>query len=149
MSLATFHPHFVIRIFPSAFYHPQFPIRILWSAFFYSPSAIRRHSVRTLQRREFSCAGCSACYVGETNRHLATRVREHLTSNENSRIFQRIHGSETCRALCSENCFSILDTASTSFQLRIKEALHIRWENPSLNKQVNHVNLIHSLKKKF
>ena len=90
---------------------------------------------------KFSCAGCSACYVGETNRHLATRVCEHLTSDKNSHIFQHIHGSETCRALCSENCFSILDTASTSFQLKIKEALHIGWENPSLNKQVNHVNL--------
>ena len=36
---------------------------------------------------------------------------------------------------------SILDTASTPFQLKIKDALHICWENPSLNKQVNHVNL--------
>ena len=26
---------------------------------------------------KFSCAGCSACYVSETNQHLATRVREH------------------------------------------------------------------------
>ena len=90
---------------------------------------------------KFSCAGCSACYVSETNWHLATRVREHLTSDKNSDIFQHIHGSETCRALCSENCFSILNTASTSFQLKIKEALHIGWENPSLDKQVNHVNL--------
>ena len=48
------------------------------------------------------------------------------------------------QALCSENCFSILDTASTSFQLKIKEALHAGWENPSLNKQVNHVNLINT-----
>ena len=90
---------------------------------------------------KFSRAGCSACYVGQTNRNLAARVREHLTSDKNSHIFQHIHGSETCRDLCSENCFSILDTASTPFQLEIKEALHIGWENPSLNKQVNHVNL--------
>ena len=51
MSLAIFHPHFVIRIFPSSFYHPHFSIRILSSAiflphfifriFFYPPSAIR------------------------------------------------------------------------------------------------------------
>ena len=93
---------------------------------------------------KFSCAGCSACYVVETNLHLATRVREHLTSDKNSHIFQHIHVSETCRALCLDNCFSILDTASTSFQLKIKEALHIGWENPSLNKQVNHVNLTFS-----
>ena len=36
VSLAIFHPHFSIRIFPSAFFYP--------------PSAIRRHPVRTLQR---------------------------------------------------------------------------------------------------
>ena len=90
---------------------------------------------------KFSCAGCSTCSVGETHRHLATRVREHLTSDKNSHIFQHIYGSETCRALYSENYFSILDTASTSFQLKIKESLHIGWEKPSLNKQVNHVNL--------
>ena len=90
---------------------------------------------------KFSRAGCSACYVGQTNRHLATRVREHLTSDKNSHIFEHIHRSEKCRGLCSENCFSIVDTASTPFQLKIKETLHISWENPSLNKQVNHVNL--------
>ena len=90
---------------------------------------------------QFSCASCSACYVGETNWHLATHVREHLTSDKNSHIFQHINRSETCKALCSEDCFSLLDTASTSFQLKIKEALHIGWEKPLLNKQVNHVNL--------
>ena len=66
---------------------------------------------------------------------------EHLTADKNSHIFQNINRSETCTALCSEDCFSLLDTASTSFQLEIKEALHIGWEKPLLNKQVNHVNL--------
>ena len=38
--------------------------------------------------------------------------------------------------------FSILDTASSSsFQLKIKEALHIHWEKPTLNRQIFHVNL--------
>ena len=57
MSLAIFHPHFVIRIFPSSFYHPHFSIRILSSAIRHPPSAIRhppsairRHPVLTLQR---------------------------------------------------------------------------------------------------
>ena len=43
--------------------------------------------------------------------------------------------------LCAQKCFSILTTASTFFQLKIEEALHNGWESPSLNKQVNHVNL--------
>ena len=34
------------------------------------------------------CADCDACYIGETNGHLAIRVREHLTADRNSQIFQ-------------------------------------------------------------
>ena len=37
-------------------------------------------------------------------------------------------------SLCSEECFEILDSASTGFQLKIEEAMHILWEKPSLNK---------------
>ena len=90
---------------------------------------------------KFSCAGCSACYVGETNRHLATRIREHLSSDKHSHIFKHLKNSENCRSLCSEDCFKILDSASSSFQLKIKEAMHILWEQPSLNSQVKHLNL--------
>jgi len=35
----------------------------------------------------------------------------------------------------------MLDSAPTVFQLKIKEALHIEWERPSLNKQLKHLNL--------
>ena len=89
----------------------------------------------------FPCAGCSACYIGETNRHFATRIRKHLASDKNSHIFKHLRGSENCRSLCSEDCFKILDSAPTSFQLKIKEAMHILWEQPSLNSQVKHLNL--------
>ena len=76
--------------------------------------------------------------LGETNRHLATRIREHLTSERNSHISQHINGSDTCKALCSEDCFSILDTASMSFQ-----GGFAHWVGKTLvkQKQVNHVNL--------
>ena len=30
---------------------------------------------------------------------------------------------------CSDECFNIQDHASTTFQLEIKEAIHIQWEN--------------------
>ena len=49
--------------------------------------------------------------------------------------------SQRCRALCSVECFHILDHASTSLQLKIKEAIHIQREQPSLNQQLHHVNL--------
>ena len=50
--------------------------------------------------------------------------------------FLHLRGSENCCSLCSKVCFKILDSASTSFQLKIKEAMHILWEQPSLNSQV-------------
>ena len=59
-------------------------------------------------------------------------------------IFKHLRGSENCPSLCLEDCFKILDFASTSFQLKIKEAMHILWEQPSLNSQVKHLNLSHS-----
>ena len=77
---------------------------------------------------KFACAGCNACYVGETARHFSTRVREHLVSNRASHVFKHLQNSEHCRALCSADCFHILDHAPTSFQLKIKEAIHIQRE---------------------
>ena len=37
--------------------------------------------------------------------------------------------------------FAIIDQASSRFALKIKEALHILWDKPTLNAQVKHVNL--------
>ena len=48
-------------------------------------------------------------------------MREHLVSDRNSRIFIHLHHSTQCRILCSDKCFSILDHASTTFQLKIEE----------------------------
>ena len=90
---------------------------------------------------EFVCAGCNACYVGETCRHFSTRVREHLVIDWASHIFRHLKDSPHCRALCSADNFHVLDHASTGFQLKTKEAIHIQREKPSLNQQLHHVNL--------
>ena len=90
---------------------------------------------------KFTCASCNSCYVGETSRHLSTRIREHLNRDRTSHIFQHIQQSEACRNSCSAECFEVIDHATTKFQVKIKEALHISWEQPSLNKQLYHVNL--------
>ena len=50
---------------------------------------------------KFACAGCNACYVGETTRHFSTRVREHLVNDRASHIFKHLENSEHCHALCS------------------------------------------------
>ena len=56
---------------------------------------------------KFACAGCNACYVGETTRHFSTSVREHLVTDKASHIFKHLHNSEHCRALCLVDCFHI------------------------------------------
>ena len=74
----------------------------------------------------FSCAGCNACY-GLTNRHFATGIREHLSPDKNS-LWVR-----NCHYLALEACFKILDSASIRYQLKIREAMHIFWEQLFLN----------------
>ena len=61
-----------------------------------------------------------------------------------SHIFKHLQESPGGRALCSSECF-VIDQATTRTQLKIKEALHIHWEKPSLNQQLFHVNLNLSL----
>ena len=71
----------------------------------------------------------SACHsiiiVCETSRHLSTRVRKHLVSDRTSQSFRHLENSQQCYTLCSDECFSIQDHASTILQLKIKEAIHI------------------------
>ena len=48
--------------------------------------------------------------------------------------------NKNSRTLCSDECFSILDHASTTLELKIKEAIYIQWKPPTLNRQLYHVN---------
>ena len=90
---------------------------------------------------KFVCAGCNACYVGETSAGIFPHVLESTKSVTGPLIFRHLKDSPHCRALCSTDNFHILDHASTSFQLMIKETIHIQREQPSLNQQLHHVNL--------
>ena len=37
-----------------------------------------------------TCAGCNSVYVGETCRHISTRVREHLCTDKNSHVYKHL-----------------------------------------------------------
>ena len=39
----------------------------------------------------------------------------------------------------------VIDKANSKFDLKIKEALHIKWRKPNLNAQQNHLSLTISL----
>ena len=98
-------------------------------------------SLKSFAVCKFVCPGCNACYIGETTRHLSTRINEDLETDKKSHIFEHLINNETCKALSTENCFEIIDFASTPFRLKLKEAMHIIWKKPPLNKQQKHVNV--------
>ena len=90
---------------------------------------------------KYKCAGCNSCYIGETTRHLSSRIDEYLKKNSTSHIYKHIHKNIDCFISCDNACFSILYTAPTNFQLKLKEGLHIIWGNPDLNEQVKYISL--------
>ena len=95
------------------------------------PLSLRSHVVY-----KFNCTSCNACYIGETHRHFSTRINEHLRTDKNSHIFKHLAKSHNCKSQCDHNSFKIIDRAPTKLQLRIKESLHISWNTPNLNRQV-------------
>ena len=98
-------------------------------------------SLRSNIVHKFTCAECNSQYVGEKSRHLSTRVREHLFSDKNSHVYKHLKVSSACREACDEKCFAVPDSTNTAYKLKIKEALHIMWEGPNLNKQLHHYNI--------
>ena len=98
-------------------------------------------SLKSFVVYKFVCPGCNACYIGETTRHLSKRIKENLETDKKSNIFAHLVNNETCKALSTENCFEIIESVSTPFKLKLKEAMHIIWKDPSLNKQQKHVSI--------
>ena len=58
-------------------------------------------------------AGCYSRYIGETSRHFATRVKEHLSTDKKSHVFKHLNGSPSCNRKYSVDCFKIVDSAKT------------------------------------
>ena len=98
-------------------------------------------SLKSFVVYKFVCPGCSACYIGETTRYLAARTKEHLKTDKKSHVFAHLVNNENCKTLSIENCFEIIDSVSTPFKLKLKEAMHIIWKKPSLNKHQKHVSM--------
>ena len=87
---------------------------------------------------KFVCEGCNAHYIGHTTKQLFFRINEHFGRDKKSHIFKHLQETANCNEQCTDNCFSILDSATTINQLKIKEALYIRWYKPNINKQKRH-----------
>ena len=99
-----------------------FKISTMFSAKDPVPYALKSHVVY-----KFVCGSCNASYIGETARHLSTRIKEHLETDKQSYVYKHLLSSSACKLVCNENCFSILDHAQSKFALRIKEGMHVEW----------------------
>ena len=90
---------------------------------------------------KFTCAGCNTSYIGETSRHISIRIADHLGKDKASHVFKHWQEKSDCKQKCDSSCFSVLDSAPTDYQRKLKEAMFIQWQKPVLNKQVNHLSL--------
>ena len=81
---------------------------------------------------KFTCqSDPDTTYIGRTKRHLGQRIAEH----RKGRSVIQTHLMECI--MCSNNyadCFTIIDSAKSDFELAVKEAIAIRDHQPSLNK---------------
>ena len=76
---------------------------------------------------KFVCASCNASCVGQTCRHLITRIDEHFGKYKKSHIYQHLMSFTDYLGKYSKDCFFVLDTTNTKHQLRIKKFLYITW----------------------
>ena len=97
----------------------------------------------------FKCRCCSASYLGQTVRHLHTRVSEHLG-------FSALTGRKSCSPVMSSillhlnstghtaslDDFQILSSCSSPDELLVRESLLISKYKPSLNIQGSSVPLL-------
>ena len=71
-------------------------IRIVFSSFkiknFFSFKDSIPDALKSLVVYQFTCTGCNSRYIGETSRHFATRVKEHLSTDKNSHVYKHLNG---------------------------------------------------------
>jgi predicted GIY-YIG superfamily endonuclease len=75
---------------------------------------------------------CGSSYIGETDRILSIRVKEHRKKGESA---CRKHLDENPNHRIAWDDVEVIDSASTRSRLRIKETLHILRQKPELNIQ--------------
>lgn len=139
------------KLCSSAYPHIDFrcafrPIKRL-SHFFPSKDRLPK-GLRSRVVYSFTCRCCNVSYVGQTARHLHTRVSDHLgvsaltgkTSVNPSPSCILSHLSETGHTASIDD-FRILSSGNSTSELLVKESLLIRKLNPLLNSNISSVPL--------
>ena len=62
-----------------------------------------------------------------------------------SDVFRHLQSSESCGTSCIPDCFQILDSAATKYQVKLKESMFVKWEKHYLNQQMKNISLTLSL----
>ena len=78
---------------------------------------------------ELQCPRCTACYVGQTGRHLQTRLKEHLLRPGP----MRAHLHQCSTTITEEHVRILHTTTRDENHLLTLEALHIRERKPTIN----------------
>ena len=90
---------------------------------------------------KISCEDCEATYVGETERSLKARFSEHRRpSSATSEVSRHIHQDSPGHSIDLENT-QILSVEPRWYERGVKEAIFIRANKPSLNRDGGRFNL--------
>ena len=86
---------------------------------------------------KFTCPGdLNTQYIGETERQLFLRIKEHTTTT-NSSVFSHIEACKYCQNCDNiSDCFKVVKFCTTHSNLLASEALLIKKYKPKLNYQL-------------
>ena len=116
-------------------------VKIIFTSFkirgYFSAKDVTPYFLKPFLVDKFVCTRYKSCYIGETCRHFITRIDKLIKKDKKSHIFQHLHNKEECFSSFDLNCFSILDSATTKYQIKLKEGMYIDWKQPNLNKKTH------------
>ena len=88
---------------------------------------------------KFTCSrDATETYIGMSTRHLVTRAREHFNlKNNKSAISQHLQKCSTCNTgKFNLSSFCVMKKCRSNFATKIQEALLIKKQNPTMNRQL-------------
>ena len=78
-------------------------IKLIFTSFKINTFSSNKNSVisalKSNRLYNFSFAGCNACYIWETGKHLSTRINEHLHTDKKLHIYKHLKESERWKEL--------------------------------------------------
>ena len=86
---------------------------------------------------KIQCGDCEEAYIGETARPFGVRFREHVNSTRSSTTAVNNHQRNTRRALDLSSS-SVVVREKDTFKRRIREAIEIHCQAPTLNRDVGY-----------